>query len=162
MEIISASSPRYSSADGQTVTLSVEFAGLGEVVPFTARPDDVEPHGRALYQRAVAGEFGAVAAYSAPAVAAKQVKAEAQRRIIGVVGATDLAACMVKQLNMLMRAVELANKRASGQALSGAETTEAAALQAAADSIKDIRSKSNAIEAMSPIPTNYTDNSHWA
>ena len=30
-------------------------------LPFTASPDDVEPHGRDLYARAVAGEFGPVA-----------------------------------------------------------------------------------------------------
>lgn len=36
-------------------------------IPFTASPDDVEPHGRELYERAQAGEFGQVQPYEAPA-----------------------------------------------------------------------------------------------
>ena len=36
-------------------------------VPFTAMPTDVEGHGLELYNRALAGDFGAIEAWSAPA-----------------------------------------------------------------------------------------------
>jgi len=35
-------------------------------IPFAASPDDVEAHGRDLYARAIAGEFGVVAPYVKP------------------------------------------------------------------------------------------------
>lgn len=44
----------------------VTLPGVGEV-PFTASENDIEAHGRELFSRAVAGEFGAVEEYSAPA-----------------------------------------------------------------------------------------------
>lgn len=63
MQIISAHSPRHTDGDG--IELTVLFDGLGEL-PFLALPDDGEAHGRELYTRAVAGEFGPVAPYVAP------------------------------------------------------------------------------------------------
>lgn len=35
-------------------------------IPFTASPDDVEAHGREIYQAAIAGDFGPVAEYIPP------------------------------------------------------------------------------------------------
>lgn len=43
-----------------TIDLEIDHPAFGWI-PFTASPDDVEPHGRELYARAVAGEFGPVA-----------------------------------------------------------------------------------------------------
>lgn len=63
MQIISAHSPRHTDGDG--IELTVLFDGLGEL-PFLALPDDGEAHGRELYARAVAGEFGAVEPYNPP------------------------------------------------------------------------------------------------
>lgn len=60
MNIISARNPSY-NADG-TITLLVTFDSLGEV-PFNASPTDIEPHGVAIYNEAVAGTFGPVAPY---------------------------------------------------------------------------------------------------
>lgn len=59
-EIISATNPRHQEADTETITLDVRFAHLPEPVPFTARKDDPEAHGRELYSRAVFGEFGPI------------------------------------------------------------------------------------------------------
>lgn len=92
----------------------------------------------------------------------RDVKAEAQRRIVALVGTSDLQSCIIKQLNMLMRATELANKRAMGTVLTAGETAEADALQAVADQIKAIRTKSNAIETLTPIPNDYADDARWA
>ena len=63
MNIISAHSPKHTDCGG--IELMVVFEGLGEV-PFLAKSDDIESHGRELYARALAGEFGPVAQYVAP------------------------------------------------------------------------------------------------
>ncbi len=92
--------------------------------------------------------------------AAIDIKAEAQRRIIALVGASDLTSCLIKQLNAQMRANELNDKRISGGTLTAEETAEADALRALAAAIKAIRAKSNEIE--SSLPSDYTADRHWA
>ncbi|WBT40171.1 hypothetical protein [Hyphomicrobium sp. DMF-1] len=93
-------------------------------------------------------------------VTGDMIRAEAQRRIIALTGASDLQSCLIKQLNAQMRATELVNKRAFGVALTTDEENEAVSLQALADGIKSIRARSNELEA--DPPADYTDNSHWA
>ena len=44
----------------------VFFTRLGEEVPFTASPVDIVAHGREIFERCAAGEFGEVAEYVAP------------------------------------------------------------------------------------------------
>ena len=49
------------------IDMEVNFGHLGEeYVGFLAVPDDSEPHGVELFNRAVAGDFGPVAAYTPP------------------------------------------------------------------------------------------------
>lgn len=96
---------------------------------------------------------------SGPRPTAEDVRAEAQRRIIALTGATTLTGCMIKQLNANMRANELNNTLATGGTLSAAEAAEASALQAMATAVKAIRAASNVIEAAPP--TDYRDDSHW-
>lgn len=59
-------SPVWANAEHTCINLLVTFDWLPEEVPFTAAPWDVEEHGRELYQRAMDGEFGEIAEYSAP------------------------------------------------------------------------------------------------
>lgn len=92
---------------------------------------------------------------------AADVKQEAQRRIVALVGAFSFEDCIVKQLNASMRANELNDIR-HDRALTDAEAAEAAALRALAAAIKAIRTKSNEIEAMNPIPADFTENSRWS
>ena len=49
-----------------------------EPVPFTASPNDCEPHGVELYTRAMAGEFGPIAPYVEPPITPVQKQAEAR------------------------------------------------------------------------------------
>jgi len=44
----------------EAIDLTVKFSHFPEPVQFTATPHDIEPHGRELYRRAVAGEYGDV------------------------------------------------------------------------------------------------------
>lgn len=92
---------------------------------------------------------------------AVHVKAEAQRRIVVLTGATDLTTCLIKQLNANMRANELNDIRHE-RTLTVEEEAEAAALRNLAAAIKHIRARSDAIEAMSPIPADFADDSRWA
>ena len=92
---------------------------------------------------------------------AAMVKAEAQRRIVALTGAEDMQTCIVRQLNASMRATELNDLRLDRD-LTPTEQAEAAALRGRAAAIKAIRARSNALEAMTPIPSDYTDDTHWA
>lgn len=65
MKILSASSPSWANPERSGINVDVEIAGIG-VVLFGASPADTAAHGRDLYARAVAGEFGPVAEYVAP------------------------------------------------------------------------------------------------
>lgn len=65
--VLSAHSPQWVDAHHSAIDLMIRFAHLGdEAVFFTASPNDVEPHGQDIFNRAVAGEFGAVAEYVPP------------------------------------------------------------------------------------------------
>jgi hypothetical protein len=46
------------------VITTSQFAN--EELPFTADPNDVEPHGRAIFAQIVAGDFGPIGEYVAP------------------------------------------------------------------------------------------------
>lgn len=78
---------------------------------------------------------------------ADAVKAEARRRIVA-------AFPEWKQANMTARAVELIRD-------GDLEHADMVGLTVAWGWIKSVREASNALEAMSPIPLDYQDDSHW-
>lgn len=53
-------------ADGARIDCRLKWDEIDEELPFTADPNDVEEHGRAIHAALVAGEFGPVAAYQVP------------------------------------------------------------------------------------------------
>lgn len=62
-----AINPKWADANQTGIELDVDFDHLEDgLVPFLASPEDPEPHGREIYARAVAGDFGEVAAYTPP------------------------------------------------------------------------------------------------
>ena len=83
---------------------------------------------------------------------ADMVKQEAGRRILGI-------APEWKQRNMLARAAELLRIGEPNWTLS--QQAEVAVMEAAWADIEAIRAKSNAIEAMDPIPSDYADDKYW-
>jgi hypothetical protein len=67
MKIISATHP-HRFPDGCTVFLKVWFEELSEPVLFAADPFDCERHGKELWIRAMAGEFGPVMTIEPPLI----------------------------------------------------------------------------------------------
>lgn len=88
------------------------------------------------------------------------VKAEAQRRIILRTGGQDLMGAVIKQLNALMKAVTVVNKKVDNTVLSE-DLENAAVLTALAADIEFIRNRSNAIELLDPIPEDYAADYRW-
>jgi len=63
-----ARNPQWGDAGKTFVNVEVNFDHLDdEYVPFSANPLDTMAHGVEIYNRAVAGDFGAVADYTPPA-----------------------------------------------------------------------------------------------
>lgn len=87
-----------------------------------------------------------------PVIKADMVKQEAARRILAI-------APEWQQRNMLARIAEFL--RIGEANLNAAEQTELAAIEAIWTTIKGLRAKSNALEAMDPIPLDYTDDKYW-
>jgi hypothetical protein len=61
----SVSKPRWSNADQTTIDCEITTSQFGdEVLPFTASPNDVEPHGRRIFFDIVAGNYGPIAEFA--------------------------------------------------------------------------------------------------
>ena len=60
----------YASEEGNSIYLTVKWAEFNEEGRYLAASYDPEKHGRDLYNRAAAGEFGAVAPYVPPTISA--------------------------------------------------------------------------------------------
>lgn len=65
-EVISARNPVWVNAGHTCIDLYVLFSHIPNELHFTANPEDTEAHGRDIYHRALAGEFGEVAEYVPP------------------------------------------------------------------------------------------------
>jgi len=61
-----AKNPFYQTEDHSCIHLTVKWIEFNEEHPFGATAIDVEAHGRDLYNRAIAGEFGEIGPYVAP------------------------------------------------------------------------------------------------
>lgn len=67
MNYSDAKSPRWANSEKTIIDVDVNFGAIAEdYVPFTADLNDPAPHGVELYNRALAGDFGAIADYVAP------------------------------------------------------------------------------------------------
>lgn len=62
MEYHSIANPIWADVTKTMVTVDVVFPALGDAsVKFNASPNDVMPHGRAIYAELIAGNHGAIA-----------------------------------------------------------------------------------------------------
>lgn len=60
-EILSARNPQWANEDRTAINCLVRTNTLHQEVPFTATPNDSEAHGREIFSRCIAGEFGEIA-----------------------------------------------------------------------------------------------------
>lgn len=74
MQIESVMNPVFADGSGKRINLMVKFEHLSSAVPFTAAQEDTEAHGAGLFSRALAGEFGAVAAFVPHVPTAEEIK----------------------------------------------------------------------------------------
>lgn len=63
-----AKNPVYNNEEGTSIFLIIKWEEFNEEMPFSACSYDSEAHGRDLFERAKAGEFGEVAPYVAPII----------------------------------------------------------------------------------------------
>ena len=63
MNLQYANATKWANRSSTKIDLTVRFSEISEDLPFTADPNDTEAHGRDIYARAVAGEFGEVAPF---------------------------------------------------------------------------------------------------
>lgn len=96
--IESAANPKFANTAGTLIELHVKFAEFAEIHPFGASPNDVEPHGKELYARAMAGEFGPIAPYVArvPTQAEINSKADATVRQLSLDALPDVIDVLTK------------------------------------------------------------------
>lgn len=94
-----------------------------------------------------------------PPPTVEDVRAEAQARMIALLGARDAAHLEILISNGSREAIRLIRKGAENW--TPEEAIRAAQLEAIDAAIEAIRSASNAIEAMVPIPADFADNGYW-
>ena len=72
MKFSTITNQQWANPESTLIDCVVTFDHIGEPLPFTANPNDTEAHGREIFARAAAGEFGEVAAYVPPPEPIKQ------------------------------------------------------------------------------------------
>ena len=65
-QLISVSNPIYSNAQNTIIDCLIVVSNYPDPLPFTASPNDVEAHGREIYARLIAGDYGPIAPYVPP------------------------------------------------------------------------------------------------
>ena len=65
--LTSLKNPQWANAQKTMIDCVITTSQLGEeLLPFTASKNDVEAHGRQIFEDLVAGKYGAIAEYVAP------------------------------------------------------------------------------------------------
>lgn len=76
IQIEAARAAEWADEGNTLIHLLVKFEHLNGETPFTASQNDPEPHGRELFLRANAGEFGTIIPYTPPIKTSSQIKKE--------------------------------------------------------------------------------------
>lgn len=108
---------QWANAGRTVITMMVTHNTYGDI-PFSASPDDTEAHGRELFERAAAGEFGEIAEFVAPVKtwAVHQADAKSELAKSDLVAMRCWKACAEYPASWLARDVAL---RAIVSALTG-------------------------------------------
>ena len=102
----------------------------------------------------------ALTAYRPKAPAAQDVRAEAERRMMALLGARDARHLDLLIANGTREAIRLIRQREE-RPWTADEAARAAALEATDAAIEAIRTASNALESMAPVPADYTADARW-
>jgi hypothetical protein len=68
MKLEYAKNPVWANAEQTMIDLTIKFDEINEELPFSANPNDIEAHGRTIFQECVAGQYGDIAEYVPPPV----------------------------------------------------------------------------------------------
>jgi len=74
-----ANNPKWADQAHTVIDLTVRFEEIDEDLPFSATPNDTEEHGRDIYARALADEFGVIAEWTPPTTEQLAANARGQR-----------------------------------------------------------------------------------
>ncbi len=66
LTIVSITSPQWANSEHTAINVTARFAEINEDLAFTASNTDTEAHGREIFNRTSAGEFGSIDSYVAP------------------------------------------------------------------------------------------------
>ncbi|WP_370610886.1 hypothetical protein [Klebsiella aerogenes] len=72
-------SPAFTDGSGQYIDVVADIEGIGQSVTFTASQTDRETHGRELWQNAMNGDYGDIAAYAPPVKSEAEIQSEARQ-----------------------------------------------------------------------------------
>lgn len=147
-------SAKYAGPEHTTVAFTVD--GVTRYVPADWRGEFRMEHVDGGGVVGLLARGGSVSPYAAPPLTIDEVKAEAHRRIVAVMPEH-------KQRNLTALALETMQEHGTNPALwpAGLKAINDVA-KAKWGQIKDLRTKSDEIEAMNPIPNDFTDDSYWA
>lgn len=62
MQYTTVTNLQWANKDHTSLSCNVNFIGLG-ILPFTPNPNDSQAHGKEIYARCMAGDFGEIADY---------------------------------------------------------------------------------------------------
>lgn len=91
MTILSAQNPKWLDVEHTTINLEIQFEHLSDLVVFTASTIDIEPHGRLIFERAAAGEYGEVVEFIPPTPADIAARDNPPLRVSKMTEAVDRA-----------------------------------------------------------------------
>lgn len=85
MKLVYAKNPKWANRSQTIIDLTVRFEEIDEDLPFTANPEDSEPHGREIFARALNNDFGDIGAFDVPPptieTVAEEIKLERNNRL---------------------------------------------------------------------------------
>ena len=67
-QILSVRNPVWANSKKTLIDCLIRSSAYADEIPFTASPDDVEEHGREIFRRCVAGDFGGIGEFAGPSV----------------------------------------------------------------------------------------------
>ena len=88
MNYSKVTNPVFANISNTLINVTVTFDNIGEV-PFTASPDDQELHGKEIFAKCIAGDFGEIVHFIAPIKSIEQLTFEVKAKRNQLLSSTD-------------------------------------------------------------------------